>query len=192
MNWGLIRYALPAGFRLPRSLLLLLAIPGLLGGIWYAGHTEFGKVVGFDRVGLRVEAAARSAYWLYRATRGKHDDAEKSYSYRGYVDRAQKDFLLVYLFDGGGRKRLTLRLANVQSGTVNLEGFAKKVRGENLRFDLYVHPEERFPRAVIWRREEILNLGVIREAGGAEISPKTNVADWVFARYYWRLAISGE
>lgn len=193
MNWRLLTYLSPEGFSLKmRSWAVYTALFAvLLSGLWVISGTGVGHLLGFDGARTRVESGIKAGYWAYRAMRGNENVKERGLSFRGYIDRAQGDLLLVYLYQGKGRKRLIVRLANVREGSVNVEGFAKRYRGQNLQFDVYRLPYEKYARAVIWQRDKPLNLEVIERAGGAELNPPTNVVDKVFARYYWRMAISG-
>lgn len=193
MNWRLLTYIAPEGlFGGSRPTFWLLMSPMILVVLfWSMGGTGFGKAVGADGARVRIEAGFKASYWAYRAAWGQESTQEKGYSFRGYIDRAQGDLILVYLYQGGGRKRLIVRLANVREGTVNVEDFAREYKGKNLRFDIYRLPKEAYPRAVIWQREAPLNLQVIEKSGGAELNPPTNVVDKIFARYYWRIAIQG-
>ncbi|KPB36979.1 Uncharacterized protein AC516_4040 [Pseudomonas amygdali pv. sesami] len=97
----------------------------------------------------------------------------------------------MYLYDGEGRRRQVVSLANVNNETVELTSFAERYRGQSLRFDLFSLPTEKYPRALIWNIDVPLNLDVIEEGGGPDINPPTNVVDRIFANYYWRLFQKG-
>jgi len=194
LNWGLLRYLLP--FEIDDNKYVRwcswIGIPiTLVAATWFMADTDFGHAIGLTEAKFRASSAGRSGYWAIRAIKGSEDDREKGSTYRGYLDKAQGDLMLAYLYRGEGRQRIILRLANVQEGTVNVEQFVDSYRGQALRFDLFALPSERYPRAVVWKVDTPLNLEVIMKAGGAELNPPTNVVDWMFAKYYWRLATTG-
>ncbi|EIU1445520.1 hypothetical protein LDZ95_34725 [Pseudomonas aeruginosa] len=194
MNWDLLRYLLPfeaSGDRRFKVALWVMVPAVAFGLLWLSADTEFGRAAGLAESKMRLASAGRAAYWAVRAARGSEDEKEKGFTYRGYLDKAQGDLMLAYLYRGNGRQRIILRLANVQEGTVNVEHFVETYRGQALRFDLFALPTERYPRAVVWKVDVPLNLEVIMKAGGAERNPPTNVVDWMFAKYYWRLACNG-
>jgi len=194
MNWRLLTSYLTLEnltLKMGRWTVSLMASILLLGFFWWISGTGAGQALGLGDARHRVESGFKAGYWAIRAVRGSENAEESGLSFRGYIDRAQDDLLLVYLYEGKGRMRLIVRLANVREGSVNVEDFAKTYRGQNLKFDVYRLPNERYARAVIWQRDIPLNLKVIERAGGAELNPPTNVVDKVFASYYWRLALNG-
>ncbi|MFK4134806.1 hypothetical protein ACI2KR_21350 [Pseudomonas luteola] len=193
MNWELLTLLSP--FR-EASLKIRLAIcicffGVVLVALWCLAGTPFGKASGLQEVKYRIEMAGKASFWTYRALRGNESSYEQGTTRRGYIDKGQREYLLVYLYEGEGRTRQIVTMANVNNKTVTLERFAERYRGKQLRFDLYKVPEEKYPRALVWNIEVPLNLEVIAEGGGPDLNPPTNIADWIFAKYYWRLAQNG-
>lgn len=192
-NWALLGLLNPfeEGSKKQRVVLIVVFLGALLGGSWWLADTGFGKASGLAEMKYRVEMMGKALFWEYRASMGKTVAGEVGQSYRGYIDKGQKSYLLVYLYDGQGRRRQVVTLANVNNSTVELTAFADRYRGRQLRFDLFILPTERYPRALIWDIEIPLNLSVIEEGGGPDINPPTNVVDRIFANYYWRLVQKG-
>jgi hypothetical protein len=193
MNLALLGWLNPFGDGLGKlRWLLALVLVLLLGaGLWSASSTAFGRAIGLDNLQYRAQMLGNAGFWAYRAYTGNTVPGEVSAQYRGYVDKGQRSFLLVYLYDGAGRKRQVVTLANVNNATVNLANFADRYRGKALRFDLFILPTEKYPRALLWDLDSPLNLDVIEEGGGPDINPPTNIVDWIFARYYWHEARKG-
>lgn len=164
---------------------------GLMAGMWHGADSQFGRASGLYDVRYRIEMAHQAAFWWMRSVKGASKTGEVSTSARGYIDRGQKQFLLIYLYSGEGRVRQVVSLANVNNQSADLLAFAERYRGKTLRFDLFILPHEKQPRALIWDVDRPLNLDVIEDGAGPDVNPPTDVVDKIFARYYWRQAKRG-
>ena len=192
-NWALLGLLNPfeEGSRKQRLSVAAGCLSVLLIGGWVGADTAFGRASGLAELKYRIQMMGNALFWEYRASTGRSAQGEVGKTYRGYIDKGQKSFLLVYLYDGEGRRRQVVSLANVNNETVELTSFAERYRGQSLRFDLFSLPTEKYPRALIWNIDVPLNLDVIEEGGGPDINPPTNVVDRIFANYYWRLFQKG-
>ncbi|MDC6536553.1 hypothetical protein LN429_15720 [Pseudomonas syringae] len=192
-NWALLGLLNPfeEGSRKQRLSVAAACLSVLLIVGWFGADTGFGRASGLAEGKYRIQMMGNALFWEYRASTGRSVQGEVGKTYRGYIDKGQKSFLLVYLYDGEGRRRQVVSLANVNNETVELTSFAERYRGQSLRFDLFSLPTEKYPRALIWNIDVPLNLDVIEEGGGPDINPPTNVVDRIFANYYWRLFQKG-
>lgn len=163
----------------------------LLVGAWFSADSPFGKASGIYEIRYRAEMAAEAFFWMVRAVHGASKPEEVARDYRGYIERGQNEYLLIYLYSGNGRVRQVVSLANVNNHGANLGGFAERYKGKPLRFELYKLPTERQPRALIWDVDRPLNLEVIEDGVGPDVNPPTNIVDWIFARHYWHQAKMG-
>lgn len=164
---------------------------GLLAGLWYSADSNFGRASGLYEVRYRADMARQALFWWVRAARGASKSGEVAMTYRGYIDRGQGQYLLVYLYSGEGRVRQVVSLANVNNQGANLVKFAERYRGKPLRFDLFILPHEKQPRALIWLIDRPLNLDVIEDGAGPDVNPPTDVVDKIFAHYFWHRAKQG-
>jgi hypothetical protein len=192
VNLNLLAWLIPDGFgRKFMPLIYAALIALLLSLVWALGSTGFGRAAGLYEVKYRAQMLSDAAYWAARALRGASEVGEVSSTARGYIEKGEGGYLLVYLYSGAGRVRQVVTLANVNNSTAALERFAQKYKGKQLQFDLFVLPTEKNPRALIWEMGKPLNLDVIEDGAGPDINPPTNIVDWIFARYYWHRAKSG-
>lgn len=174
-----------------RWLWWVVLIGGLMSGLWYSADSNFGRASGLYEVRYRIDMARQALFWWARSVNGASKSGEVSMTYRGYIDRGQSQYLLVYLYSGEGRVRQVVSLANVNNQGADLVKFAERHRGKPLRFDLFILPHEKQPRALIWQVDRPLNLDVIEDGAGPDVNPPTDVVDKIFARYFWHRAKLG-
>src|SRR3990167_7998712 len=121
-NWALLGLLNPfeEGSKKQRIVLIVALVGVLGGGCWWLADTGFGKASGLAETKYRIEMMGKALFWEYRANMGKTVAGEVGQTFRGYIDKGQKSYLLVYLYDGQGRRRQVVTLANVNNETVEL------------------------------------------------------------------------
>ncbi len=149
------------------------------------------EAVGATEVQSRIRAAGQSAYWGYRVVLGRNALERPQTVYGTITGASTQGTVLMSVPVGEGFQIVQVKLANVQSETVDssrLWGLVEQVRNQNARVDVY--PDG---RSVVWIKGQPLNLMAI-EVGAAkpETNPVTNIVDKAFASYYWNVIWRGE
>lgn len=149
------------------------------------------EAVGATEVQSRIRAAGQSIYWGYRVALGRNALERPQTVYGTITGASTQGTVLMSVPVGEGFQIVQVKLANVQSETVDssrLWRLVEQVRNQNARVDVY--PDG---RSVVWIKGQPLNLMAI-EAGAAkpETNPVTNIVDKAFASYYWNVIWRGE
>ncbi len=149
------------------------------------------QAVGATEVQLRIRAAGQSIYWGYRVALGRSALERPQTIYGTITGANNQGMVLMSVRVGDGFQIEEIKLANLQSETVDfsrLWTLVEQVRNQNARVEMY--PDG---RSVVWIKGQPLNLMAI-EAGAAkpETNPLTNIVDKAFASYYWNVIWRGE
>lgn len=190
------RYEHPAWALLVQSAAGVLIVCGCVMLAWWSAGTALGRETGLHLVRERMT----NAYYAVRWSMGVGDISGEERMdvvprrYRGTIDRAINDILLVTLYVDGKQVRRLVKPANVAvMDRPAFKAWAQTYQFKGVAFDLYGVAGEmqghKVWSAVLWHRKTPINVSLVEQGVGVpEKAPPTPVVNTIFSQYYWGLA----